>query len=118
MSHRNGSFRTSSGRALALAALAAAGSLALSNASYGYVLGNFETGNDGFASISAGASVTTGATGATLGTKALDLTNPQGSFWGIKSPSLASGANRAALQSAATYSADVTMTGAGLSGGN
>jgi len=103
-----------------LAAAVAAGTLALSSASYGYVLGNFETGTDGFAAISTpGASVTTvSGTGNTLGAKSLQLTQPQGQFWGIKSPSLASGANRAALQAAATYSVDLTMTAAGLSGGN
>jgi hypothetical protein len=117
MSFRSSSLRVAFFKPWMTPAVAGIAALALAPGGYAQVdgWGTFNGGGPGGA-------VTTYASqstfGVTVGTRALQTSNPQGSFWGPATGNLIAQGNLAALRNATTLSYDLTLLSAPLNGGS
>ncbi len=102
------------------AALVAGLAVGLTTTSSAVVIGNFETGVDGWGTDGGpGGALTyaqTSTMGVTLGSSALEFTVPQGGFWGASSGNLIGEGWRPFLQTATQISYDITLDNASLNG--
>jgi hypothetical protein len=94
----------------------------LACASYGQVIGNFETGAldnwDTDGTFGTAPVLSQSTTGVTLGTYSLSSQGSPSSYWGPATGNLVSGGLLSALQGAATLSYSLTLNSAALNGGS